>query len=178
MWCHYALYSVKTIKKGFIDLTVHSANKVSAGLTILKPYNSHMYEHIQKKYKGRMPDLDYNGLNSFYGNSLLGIRMHIRCLTWSTRNGEARSAGETMLCCPLPNRLRVSERSKLLVWWCASRFLSPLSCRLHPFVEQLTVFHTSGLVLASTSILRVLDPDLHRAMASWAAHAKRYVNYA
>ena len=36
----------------------------------------------------------------------------------------------------------------------------------HPFVEQLTVFHTSGLVLASTSILRVLDPDLHRAMAS------------
>ena len=32
----------------------------------------------------------------------------------------------------------------------------------HPFVEQLTVFHTSGLVLASSSILRVLDFDLHR----------------
>ena len=32
----------------------------------------------------------------------------------------------------------------------------------HPFVEQLTIFHTSGLVLASPSILRVLDLDLHR----------------
>ena len=31
----------------------------------------------------------------------------------------------------------------------------------HPFVEQLTVFHTSVLVLASFSILRVLDFDLH-----------------
>ena len=41
---------------------------------------------------------------------------------------------------------------------------------LHPFVEQLTVFHTSGLILASSSILWVLDFDLHamrhRAMAS------------
>ena len=35
----------------------------------------------------------------------------------------------------------------------------------HPFVEQLIVFHTSGLVLASSSIFRVLDLD-HRAMAS------------
>ena len=32
----------------------------------------------------------------------------------------------------------------------------------HPFVEQLTAFHTSGLVLPSSSILRVLDLDLHR----------------
>ena len=31
----------------------------------------------------------------------------------------------------------------------------------HPFVEQLTVFHTSGLVLVSSSILRVLDLNLH-----------------
>ena len=31
---------------------------------------------------------------------------------------------------------------------------------LHPFVEQLTVFRTSGLVLA-LSIFRVLDLDLH-----------------
>ena len=37
----------------------------------------------------------------------------------------------------------------------------------HPFVEQLTFFHTSGLVLASSSILRVLI-----VMASWAARAK------
>ena len=96
-----------------------------------------------------MPDLDYNGLNSFYGNSLLGIRMHIRCLTRSTRNGEAWSAGETMSCCPLPNRLRVSERSKLLVWWCASRFLSPLSCRLSSFcwaVNRLPYIWTSSCV--------------------------------
>ena len=34
----------------------------------------------------------------------------------------------------------------------------------HPFVEQLTVFHTSGLVLASSSIFRVLDLDLHAIM--------------
>ena len=31
----------------------------------------------------------------------------------------------------------------------------------HPFVEQLTVFHTSGLVLASSSIFQVLNLDLH-----------------
>ena len=31
----------------------------------------------------------------------------------------------------------------------------------HPFLEQLTVFHTSRLVLASSSIFRVLDLDLH-----------------
>ena len=31
----------------------------------------------------------------------------------------------------------------------------------HPFVKQLTVFHTSGLVLTSSSILRVLNFDLH-----------------
>ena len=29
----------------------------------------------------------------------------------------------------------------------------------HPFVEQLTVFHTFGLVLASSSTFRVLDLD-------------------
>ena len=40
----------------------------------------------------------------------------------------------------------------------------------HPFLEQLTVFHTAGLVLASSSIFQVLDLDLHamhrHAMAS------------
>ena len=30
-----------------------------------------------------------------------------------------------------------------------------------PFVEQLTIFHTPGLVLALSSIFRVLDLDLH-----------------
>ena len=30
-----------------------------------------------------------------------------------------------------------------------------------PFVEQLTVFHTTGLVLALSTFFRVLDLDLH-----------------
>ena len=97
------------------------------------------------------------------------IRMRIRCLTWSTwkdRNGEARSAGETMLCCPPPIPSRVSERSNRL-----GGGAQVVSCHrylvvFHPFVEQLTVFHTSGLVLASSSIFQVLDLDLHRVMAS------------
>ena len=89
--------------------------------------------------------------------------MHIRCLmqsTWKIRNGEAQSAGETTPCCPPPIHSRVSEQSKLLGWQRASR----------PFVEQLTIFCTSGLILASSSIFRVLN--LHRAMASWVARAK------
>ena len=39
----------------------------------------------------------------------------------------------------------------------------------HPFVEQLTVFHISELVLTSSSILKTLTPIV---MASWAARAK------
>ena len=107
--------------------------------------------------------------NTVTNTSLLGIRMRIRCLmqsTWKVQNGEARSAVETTPCCPLPIRSRVSERSKSLRWWRASHFLSPLSCRLSSSVEQLTVFHTSGLVLASSSIFRVLDLDLH-AITWW-----------
>ena len=42
----------------------------------------------------------------------------------------------------------------------------------HPFVEQLTVFHTSGLILVSSSVLRVLDLDLH-AIMRW--HPERHV---
>ena len=42
----------------------------------------------------------------------------------------------------------------------------------HPLVEQLTVFHISGLVLASSSIFRVLDLDLHPIM-QW--HPERHV---
>ena len=41
-----------------------------------------------------------------------------------------------------------------------------------PFVEQLTIFHTSGLILASFSIFRVLKLNLH-AIARW--HPERHV---
>ena len=45
------------------------------------------------------------------------------------------------------------------------------------FVEQLTVFHTSGLVLTSSSIFRVLNlMPLRDGILS--GRAKRYVNYA
>ena len=49
----------------------------------------------------------------------------------------------------------------------------------HPFVEQLTIFHTSGLVLASSSIFRVLDLDLH-TIVRWhpERHVPKDVNYA
>ena len=43
----------------------------------------------------------------------------------------------------------------------------------HPSVEQLTVFHTSGLVLVSSSILRVLNLDLHATVARW--HPERHM---
>ena len=42
----------------------------------------------------------------------------------------------------------------------------------HPFVEYLTVFHTSGLVLASSSIFRVLKLNLH-AIGQW--HPERHM---
>ena len=84
---------------------------------------------------------------------LLGIRMRMRCLTWSTWkvwNGEARSAGKTTLCCPLPICSWVSERSISLAWWHASHFLSPLSCHLSSFcwaVNRLPYIWTrSGVV--------------------------------
>ena len=54
---------------------------------------------------------------------------------------------------------RVKEIARVLM-----RKSSPCHCYLvifHPFVEQLTVFHISGLVLASSSVLEVLDLDLH-----------------
>ena len=108
---------------------------------------------------------------------LLGIHMRIMCLTrsmWKVRNGEARSAVEMTLCCPPPIPLHGSA-SKVSS---SSGDAQVISCHrylvvFHSFVEQLTVFHTSGLVLASSSILRVLDLHLHHAMASWAACAKQ-----
>ena len=112
---------------------------------------------------------------------LLGTRIRIRCLTrstWKDRNGEAWSAGETTPCCPPPIHSRVSEWSKLLGWWRASRFLSLLSCCLSSFcwaVNRLPYIWTrSGVVFY------LLSPwprsPYHHTMASW--RAKRYINYA
>jgi len=91
----------------------------------------------------------------------LGIRMHIRCLTrstWKVRNGESQSAGETMPCCPPP----VSVHKSASEVNHSGGDVQVISCHhyldvFHPFVEQLTVFHTSGLVLASSSIFQVLN---------------------
>ena len=91
--------------------------------------------------------------------------------TWKVQNGEARSTGEMTPCCPPPVSVHESA-SKVNS---SGGDVQVVSCHrylvvFHPFVEQLTVFHTSGLVLASSSIFLVLDLDLHamrhRAMAS------------
>ena len=77
-------------------------------------------------------------------------------------------ASLTTPCCPPPIRSRVSEQGK------SNRSggdAQVVSCNpylvFHPFVEQLTVFHTSGLVMASSSIFRV------HAIARW--HPGRHV---
>ena len=98
--------------------------------------------------------------------TLLGMCMCIRCLTrstWKVQNGNAWSAGETTPCCPPPIRSRISEQRKWLGWWRASRFLSLLSCCLSSFCW-------------AVNYNRPRSPCL-RAMASWVARAKRYVNY-
>ena len=61
---------------------------------------------------------------------------------------------------------------------CSSADAQVVSCHRylvvsHPFVEQLTVFHTSGLVLLSSSTFWVLDQPHHK-LHVW----KRYGNYA
>ena len=77
-----------------------------------------------------------------------------------------------------PIRSRVSEWSKSLGWRCASRFSSPLPCRLSSFcwvVNRLPYIWThSGIVFYLPSP-RPRSPS-HRVMASWVACAKRYVN--
>ena len=103
----------------------------------------------------------------------LGICMRIVCLTrstWKVRNGEALEG--------LVRRhravLRLSVHESTSGVNRSGDDTQVISCHrylvFHPFVEQLTVFHTSGHLLASSSILRVLDLDLHamrhRAMAS------------
>ena len=98
---------------------------------------------------------------------VLGIYMRIRCptrSTWKVWDGVAQSAGKTMLCCPPPIRSCqwLSVRSKLLGWWHASHFLSPLSCRLSSFcwaVNHLPYIWTrSGAVFYPPSLC---DLKLH-----------------
>ena len=124
-----------------------------------------------------VPKLQRETHRAFYDSQvyaiLLGVRMRIRCLTRSTWNGEAQSAGKTTLCCP-PPRSRVSELSKSLGWWHTSRFLSPLPCRLSSFcwaVNRLSYIWTRSGV-ARSSVLRVLGFDLH-AIARW--HHERHM---
>ena len=134
-----------------------------------------------------IPSLSRSSINKLLWLSLkliklLGICMRIRFLTrstWKVRNGKAQSAGEMTPCCPLPIRSWVSERSKWLGWWRASRFLSPLSC-LSSFcwaVNHLPYIWTRSGVVFYLPSPRPQSP-CHRAMASWAGHAKRYLNYA
>ena len=68
-------------------------------------------------------------------------------------------------------RLSVYESaSKVNRLGCDTQVTSSRHCLIvHSFVEQLTVFHTSGLVLVSSSIL---DLDLH-AIVQW--HPERHV---
>ena len=67
------------------------------------------------------------------------------------------------------SRSHITKWSKSFGCWCSSRFLSPLSCHLSSFCWA-AVFHTSGLVLPSSSILWVLNLDLHHNIEG--AHAK------
>ena len=84
------------------------------------------------------------------------------------RNGEAQSAVETTPCFP-PSSVpfTVTEVNHL------GADTQVVSCHRYlvvfqPFVEQLTIFHTSGLVLpSSSSILRVLDLDLPHVSGMW-----------
>ena len=105
---------------------------------------------------------------------ILGIRMRIRCLTrstWKVRNGDRSSKRWRRAVLRLPVHESASEANR------SGGDTQVVSCHrylivFHPFVEQLTVFHTSGLVLASSSIFRVLDLDLH-SIARW--HPERHV---
>ena len=86
--------------------------------------------------------------------------------TWKVQNGKPWSAVKMTPCCPPPmpfygsaNEVNSSSADAQVV--SCHRYLVVF----YPCVEQLTVFHTSGLVLALSSILRVLE--------SWAARAKQ-----
>ena len=96
--------------------------------------------------------------------------------TRKVRNGEVQNAGKTTLCCPLSIRSRLSEQSKLLGWWRASHFLSPLSCCLSSFcwaVNRLPYIWThSGIIFYPPSPQPRSPCQYHHMMASWAARAK------
>ena len=81
------------------------------------------------------------------------------------RNGEARSTVEMMPCCLSTNGAYPVHGSANEVH-SSGADAQVVSCHrylvFHPFVEQLTVFLTPGLVLVSSSTLRVLDLDIHR----------------
>ena len=84
---------------------------------------------------------------------------------------QSSSTGEMTPCCPPP----ICSRSASEVNH-SSGDAQVTSCHrylvvFHLFVEQLTVFHTSGLVLALSSMFRFFDLDLH-AIARW--HPERH----
>ena len=93
---------------------------------------------------------------------ILGIHMRIMCLTqsmWKVWNGDGRSMVETMPCCASVYPVHGSA-SKVNCSDADTQVVFCYDClRFHPFVEQLTVFYVSGFVLASSSILRVLNLD-------------------
>ena len=119
---------------------------------------------------------------------VLGIRMCIMCLTPSTcveslirRNGDGRSRVETTLCCTSAYPVQRSA-SKVNP---SGADVQVVPCHgylvFHPCVEQLTVFYVSGLVLASSSILRVLNLDATSTPSQWHREQhvpNRYVNCA
>ena len=106
---------------------------------------------------------------------LLGIRMRIRCFMWST--WKVRMAKLEALARRRHVVLHLSIHESASEVNRSGGDTPVVSCHrylvvFHPFVEQLTVFHTSGLVLASSSIFPVLDLNLH-AITRW--HPERHV---
>ena len=111
-------------------------------------------------------------------NSVVTRYTHVhRCVmqsTWKVRNGEAWSAVETTPCCPPPIPACSQSANKVNRSGADVQVISCIVCYLvifHPFVEQLTVFHTEGYIWIRSGVLL----DLHVtsiAMASWAARAK------
>ena len=114
--------------------------------------------------------------------------MRIMCLTPSTcveslirRNGDGRSTVETTPCCASAYPVQGSA-SKVNP---SGADAQVVPCHgylaFHPRVEQLTVFYVSGLVLASSSILQVLNLDATSAPSQWHREhhvPNRYVKYA
>ena len=99
---------------------------------------------------------------------------HVEHMEWQSSEALVRRR-----CAVLPPPIRVSERSKSLGWWRTSCFLSSLSC-LSSFcwaASRLPYIWTRSGVVFYLPSPRSRFPR-HRTMVSWAARAKRYVNYA